>query len=94
MSLIHPNPFERPYGKVIDSIYVILSDYIFLSLEKIAFQIHYIKCSLNTLKCTEQEIMFLGRNKLEFFCVPLYTDDLSNTHKTFEVASSYNINVK
>ena len=34
-----------------------------------------------------QEIPCTGRNVLEFFCVPLYTEFLSYIHKRFQVAS-------
>ena len=31
---------------------------------------------------------------LEFFCVPLYTDYLSDLHRKFQIASSYDTDLK
>ena len=42
----------------------------------------------------QQEIMFIDRNVLEFFCVPLYTEFLSDLHKKFQVASVHDTNVE
>ena len=41
-----------------------------------------------------QEILFIGRNILEFFCVPLYTNYWSNLYKKFQVASTHDTNVE
>ena len=40
------------------------------------------------------EIPSFGLNLLEFFCVPLYTEFLSDLHEKFQVASVYDINVE
>ena len=36
----------------------------------------------------------MGCNALEFFCVPLYTNYLSNIHKKFQVTATHDINVE
>ena len=40
------------------------------------------------------EIPPIGRNVLEFFCVPLYTDFFSDLYKKFQEASTYDTNVE
>ena len=42
----------------------------------------------------QREILSIGRNVLEFFCVPLYTDCLSDLPKNFQVTSTYDANVE
>ena len=49
-------------------------------------QLKYIKMHL-------QEILKIGCNMLEFFCVPLNTHYLSDLHKKFEAASTCDTNV-
>ena len=46
------------------------------------------------IKMYEQQISFVGRNVLEFFCVPMYTDYLSDLLKKFHLASTCNKNVE
>ena len=46
------------------------------------------------IKIQLQEIPSMGRNVLEFFCVPLYTDYLSHLHKKFQAASIHDTNVE
>ena len=41
-----------------------------------------------------KEIPLVGRNVLEFVCVPLYIDYLSDLHIRFQVASTDDINVE
>ena len=48
----------------------------------------------NYIEMHSQEILFLHYNVLQFFCVPLKTDCLSDLHKKFQVASIYDTNVK
>ena len=38
--------------------------------------------------------VFMGRNVLEFFCVPLYAEFLSDLYEKFQVASVYDTNVE
>ena len=48
-------------------------------------------------KCTKmnyQDIPSIGRNGLEFFCVPLYTEFLFDLYKMFQIASVYDKNTK
>ena len=40
------------------------------------------------------EIPFIGLNVLEFFCVPLYTEFLSNLYQKFQIAYVYDTNVE
>ena len=42
----------------------------------------------------QQEISAMDRNALEFFCVSLYTEFLSDLHKNFHVVSTDHKNVK
>ena len=44
-------------------------------------------------KIHKQEIPSIGRNVLEFFCVPLSTNCVSDFHKKFQVTSTYDTNV-
>ena len=41
-----------------------------------------------------QETLATGLNVLEFFCVTLYTDYLSNLHKNFQTSSACNTNIE
>ena len=41
-----------------------------------------------------QEILSIDRNVSELVCVTLYTDSLSDVHKMFQVASTYDTNVE
>ena len=45
-------------------------------------------------KMQQQEILFIGRNVLEFFCVPLHADFLSYLHEKFHIVTTYDINVE
>ena len=40
------------------------------------------------------EIPSVGRNVIEFFCVPLYAEFLSDLYKKFQVAAIYDRNVE
>ena len=40
-----------------------------------------------------QEIPSIARNVLELFCVPLYREVLSDLHKKFQVAPTYDTKV-
>ena len=40
------------------------------------------------------DISSIGLNVLEFFCVTLYTESLSNLYEKFQVASVYDTNVE
>ena len=40
------------------------------------------------------EVPSIGLNVLEFSCVPLYTEFLSDLNKKFQVASTYDTNVE
>ena len=42
----------------------------------------------------EEETSCVGRNVLEFFCVPLCTNYLSNFHKEFQVTFTYDTNAE
>ena len=44
------------------------------------------------IKMPYQGIPFVERNLSEFYCVFQYTDKLSDLHKKFEVASTYDVN--
>ena len=50
--------------------------------------------SLNIRKFINTKFRPLGRNVLEFFCVPLYTEFLSDLYKKFQVASVHDTNVE
>ena len=45
------------------------------------------------IKIHQQEIPSTNRIVLEFFCMFLYTDYLSNLHKKFRIAFTYDTNV-
>ena len=45
-------------------------------------------------KIFKKEIPSIGRNVLEFFCVSLYTEFLSDLYKKFQVASVHDTNVE
>ena len=57
------------------------------------YEFLYVYRSLNAKKFANTKFR-PGRNVLEFFCVPLYTNFLSDHHEKFQVASTYNANVK
>ena len=42
----------------------------------------------------QQEIPSIGRNVLEFFVCPLYTEFLSDFHEKFQVTSTYDTSVE
>ena len=58
----------------------------FLSMAKCAL-ISLCLLQSNHIKMNLQEIPSVGRNELEFFCVPLYTDYLRDLHKKFSEES-------
>ena len=45
-------------------------------------------------KMLKQDTPSIGRNVLEFFCMPLFTDCLFEIHEKFQVASRYDTNVE
>ena len=54
---------------------------------------HYLWCNLNTQKSVTRDSLYKP-NVLEFFCVPLNTEFLSDLYKRFQLASVYDANVE
>ena len=68
--------------------------YMFLIMEHIHMLISLYLPQSKYTKIHWHEISFIGLNVLEFFCVQLYTEFLSDLHEKFQVASVYDTNVE
>ena len=85
--------FMWPYRQAMNGIHLILLATSFWSWQKcmlISLYLIHFKCTKMNLK----EYLSIGRNILEFFFVPLYTEFLSNFHEKCQVIAIYNTNVK
>ena len=70
--------------------------YISLNMTKMCVNFIMFNAVLVQPKCAKiqlQETFSAGLNALKFFCLPLYTEFLSDLYKKFQVAFTHNKNV-
>ena len=68
--------------------------YVFLTMAHVYVNFFYIYPQSKYKKIHYREISSIGLSVLEFFCVPLYTEFLSDLYKNFQVASVHDTTVE